>query len=151
MPAIYRVATEEMVAMKMKEKDAVSLAALLLSHDKQMEMHRNLFLSPICENPDIVDFTNARDYFLVGVVDILSGKNIEEATKLMPTIEALLGLSGKVNDKFYEGFFFALHEIIGYGLDMDDGSGHKMNRDLLKASVKTTLNKIYGYRNIIND
>lgn len=137
--------------MKFKEKDAVSLAALLLSHDKQMEMHRNLFLSPVCENPDVVDFANARDYYLVNLVDIVAGKNLEEAKRWLPTIEALVGVSGKANDKFYEGFFFALHEVVRYGLKIDDGSGHSLNKDLLRQSVKATLQKIYKYRDISVD
>ena len=88
--------------MKFNDRDAVALASMLLSHDKQMEMHRNLFLPTICENPDMVDFANARDYFFVNLVDIIAGKNIEEAKKWLPTIEALMGVSGKANDEFYE-------------------------------------------------
>jgi hypothetical protein len=132
--------------MRFNERDAIALASMLLSHDKQMEMHRNLFLSPVCENPDMVDFANARDYFLINLVDIVAGKNLEEAKRWLPTIEALVGVSSKANDKFYEGFFFALHEFLRYDFKIDDGSGHSLNRDLLKESLKLTLEKVYKYQ-----
>ena len=131
--------------MKFNERDAVALASLLLSHDKQMEMHRNLFLSPVCEKPDMVDFANARDYYLVNLVDIVAGKNLEEAEKWLPTIEALAGVSDKANDKFYEGFFFALHEFLRYSFNIDDGSEHSLDRELLEKSIKDTLDRIYKY------
>jgi hypothetical protein len=132
--------------MKFNERDAIALASLLLSHDKQMEMHRNLFLPPVCEKPDMVDFANAKDYFFVNLVDIVAGKNLEEAKKWLPTIEALVGVSEKANDKFYEGFFFALHNFVRYSFNIDDSPGHSLDRKLLEESLKGTLKKVYKYQ-----
>ena len=90
--------------MKLNEQDSIALASLLLSQDMQREMNRNLFLSPAFNNPDSVDFANARNYIFVNLVDIVAGKNIEEANKWLPTIVALMGMS----DNSYKGFLFAL-------------------------------------------
>lgn len=132
--------------MKFKEKDAIALASLLLAHDKHMEMHRNLALSPVCENPDMVDFANARDYFLVNLVDILAGKDIQSARKWLPTVEALLGVSEKADDKFYQGFFFALHEIPTISFRLDEFTDRSLNKDLFRKALDSTLSKLYEFQ-----
>tara|TARA_Y100000310_G_scaffold335669_1_gene418275 strand:+ start:597 stop:977 length:381 start_codon:yes stop_codon:yes gene_type:complete len=108
---------------------------------EEVELSEKLFQFVIGSELNILDWGNINDYFMFKTIDLLEEKNKVKIELYVRLFEGYANISDNI-DKFYEGFFFALCNLLSVKFEVKRLSLEKIKREEWEQSFRETLERL---------